>query len=99
MEDYKKILRKREILCLVFGILLLPAAIATLYLFYNMNSVFTGSRIAEFFGGFLNGVRAGFGIAVLIFLFAKAIQYNMALKNDTKIKNLYIEEHDERNIA
>jgi len=99
MEEYKKILRNRKILYLVFGILLLPVAIATLYLFYNMGSVMTGSSIAEFFGGMLNGIRAGFGVAALIFLFMRAFQYHRALKDDAKIKELYIQEHDERTIA
>ncbi|GEM_PF-741048 len=99
MEDYRKILRKRKILCLVFGILLLPLAIATLYLFYSMDSAIKGSDIVEFFGGVLNGLRAGLGITIVMLLFVKAIQYHKALKNDTEIKNLYIEEHDERNIA
>lgn len=99
MEGYKKILKKREILYVIFGILLLPMAIATCYLFVNMDTVLTGNSIARFFGGMLNGFRAGFGIAALIFLFIRAFQYHRALKDDTKIKSYYIEEHDERTIA
>ena len=99
MEDYKKILKKREMLYLIFGILLIPVVIATLYLFYNMDSALTGNSIFEFFGGMLNGIRAGFGVAVLIFLFIRAFQYHGALKDENKIKTWYIEEHDERTIA
>lgn len=99
MEDYKNILKKREILCLILGILLLPMAIATCYLFVNMDTVLTGNNIARFFGGMLNGIRAGFGIAALIFIFIRAFQYHRVLKDETKIKSYYIEEHDERTIA
>ena len=99
MEDYKRILKKREILYLIFGIVLLPIAIATCYLFFNMDSVLTGNNVVEFLGGMLNGIRAAFGISALIFLFIRAFLYHRALKDGTKIKNYYIEEHDERTIA
>ena len=99
MEDYKKILKKREVSYLILGIVLLPIVIATCYLFVNMGTVLTGSHIAEFFGGMLNGLRAGFGIGALIFLFIRAFIYHRALKDDTIIKKYYIEEYDERTIA
>ncbi|GKX31902.1 hypothetical protein SH1V18_43820 [Vallitalea longa] len=99
MEEYKKVLKKREKLCLIFAIILLPVVIATCYLFFVMDSVLTGSIIAGFFGGMLNGIRAGFGLAALIVLSMRAFQYHKAVKDDNKMKKYYIEEYDERTIA
>lgn len=99
MEEYRKVLKKREKLCLIFAVILLPVVIATCYLFFVMDSVLTGSIIAGFFGGMLNGIRAGFGLAVLVVLSMNAYHYHKAIKDDKEMKKYYIEENDERTIA
>ncbi len=87
MEKFREKIRKEIRLAVVFfG--LQPLLIL---LSRRIAPSFPNSMTPDFIGGFLSGL-----VIVALFYVGKRVK---ALKNEAELKKLYIEEHDERNIA
>ena len=86
MESFKKALKKRLALTAGYnGIILLFLAVI-----FKIGKEFALPELAV---GFTSGILVGFQ-AVMIFFMSK---YVRAIRNEEKLKALYIEENDERN--
>lgn len=91
MNDFKHALKKRVTvlsICSVIAIIFVLVAGIWGY----KTSINSDQHLADFTHGFATGLFAGF-IAVVVFYI---IKYIRAIKNEDKLKNLYIEENDER---
>ena len=88
MDNFKRKIRSRT----VFLIILFVSLIAIyLILFLNQDKLLNSSNdIINFHGG----VLSSFGILLILDIF----RYLRAIKDDKKLRKLYIKEHDERAI-
>jgi Kef-type K+ transport system membrane component KefB len=85
MENYRKTLKKRLLMACVYIVLLLSLIVA---------GFFIGRKyaVSDFIAGFNTGVCMG----VLAVMIVSIVKYIAALRNDAKLKALYIYENDER---
>lgn len=84
MEKYKKVIKKRMILCGILTVLSVVLGISHQFKFFDTQN--------ETLAGFQAGLLSGFGILSLLLLF----KYGKAIKDNTKLIILYNKEHDER---
>lgn len=84
MEKYKKLIKKRMILCGILAVLSVVLGISHQFKFFDTQN--------EALAGFQAGLLSGFGILSLLLLF----KYGKAIKDNTKLIILYNKEHDER---
>ncbi|HEY5583257.1 MAG TPA: hypothetical protein VIK78_02055 [Ruminiclostridium sp.] len=89
MEKYRKIIKKRMILCGILAAVSVVLGVFDQSEFFDMVSMITRN---EAIAGFQLGLLSGFGIMALFLLY----KYGKAIKDDTKLKMLYNKEHDER---
>lgn len=85
MEEYRKEIQKYLMRARILGVVMLLAIIAEKIFFENKDTFFAG-LLAGVAGGTLGGVLAC------------CIKYSRALKNEKKLKEMYIQSTDERNI-
>lgn len=96
MDKYVENLRKRMIYQVVGGIILIPAAIITFIVFLRSERIVSGGPIKDFIGGVFIGLRAPLIAGFIFYHLCLAYRKYKALKSETEIKKLYVEEHDER---
>lgn len=96
MEEYKKTVKTRMQYEFIFGIILIPLAVLTLIHFLRLEPVIYGSAVKDFIGGFFNGVRAPLVAAFSFYLFSLYYRDHKAWKNEKTLKEMCVEEHDER---
>lgn len=84
MNDFKKKLKLRMLVGFAFALVMTV-----------VNLVVWTLKPEGFNGGFVMGIYSGIALVVLVV----AVQAWRALKDEKKIKSLYIEETDERNLA
>lgn len=96
MEAYKKEVKTRMQYEFAFALLLIPFAVITLIHFFHVDPVLYGSAVKDFFGGFFNGVRAPLVAAFSFYLFCLAYRDYKAWKDEKALKEMRVEEHDER---
>lgn len=89
MEKYKKVIKKRMILCGIIAVVSVVLGILHQSNFFDLISLYTRN---EALAGFQAGLLSGFGLLSLLLLF----KYGKAIKDDTKLNILYNKEHDER---
>ena len=89
MEKYRKIIKKRMILCSILAAISVVVGILDQSEFFDRVSMFTRN---EEIAGFQLGLLCGFGIMASFLIY----KYGKAIKDDTKLKMLYNKEHDER---
>lgn len=88
MENFKKKLKKRILLSpLLFAIIVLISVFGIIYKARGSN---------EDIYDFITGFHFGFTIGILLVAVFYTIKYSIALRNEEKLRQLYIEEHDER---
>ncbi|NLK42792.1 MAG: hypothetical protein GX300_00150 [Tissierellia bacterium] len=88
MDNYRIKIRNRIILLLILFISMVSVY---LVLFLNQDKLVKSSNDIVYFHG---GVLTSFGILLILNVFKNLI----AMKDEKKLKKLYIEEHDERSI-
>ena len=90
MEEFKIVLRKRIQLLVAFSILaIIFVAVAGVW---GYKQIDTNGHIYDFMHGFQVGLFAAF-VAIIL---KQIIRYLKGLKDDEKLKLIYIEENDER---
>lgn len=99
MDKYKIRIKKRMIFEIIGAIAFLPVAVYTLIRYWNIDSAMTGTPVKEFIGGFFNGVRGAAVIGFVSYLGITFVKNMLAIKNEEKLKKMYIEENDERVLA
>lgn len=89
MDEFRLIIqkRKRNLILIVLGIFVLNGVLFFLDTQYSLVS----SQAAKGLG-FLMGMFLGLTLLALFLIY----EYTKALKNDQRLKKLYIDEHDER---
>lgn len=92
MEKFKRKIEKR--IKFYIGVI----GLFTLLFAANVLHWFTPMVENQHYTDFFNGVQFGMLIGVELFLVYKISYYQRVLKNDNKLKMLYIEENDERTI-
>ena len=90
MEQYEKVLQKRQV-----GIVMYNVALIALLALVLLRPAAGDEGMQGFVSGFVTGL---FTVAQVV-LIMSFIRYRAALKNEDKRKALYIEEHDERKLA
>lgn len=98
MEKYYKKIKKRMIYEIILTIALIPVAIFTVILFFKIDGPIHGNTVLDFLGGFINGIRGGIVTAFVIYLFSLFVRDMKSIKDEKKLKELFITEHDERRI-
>ncbi|MCQ9210808.1 hypothetical protein [Granulicatella seriolae] len=88
MEKYRETLSKRLKAVIALTIVWLAVIIGGFVIRKNVG-------ISE---GFSGGFTTGVFVALFALTFALIVQYSRALKNESKLSQLYIKEHDERKI-
>ena len=94
MTEYKKVIKSRVII-LALSIVLSAAIVYLGIVFAERAETVTGTYFDGFSRGFPIGLFIGFLAMMLFFV----IRYIRALKNESLLKKLYIEENDERKKA
>lgn len=91
MVKFKDVLMKRIFILSSLGIaaVVLTAVIG----FWGYSKIGTNTHISDFVHGGQTGLFAGFVVIML----RDIIKYIMAIKDDDRVKAIYIEENDERN--
>lgn len=90
MENFRKVLKKRLSLMVSFNVVA-AAFIGLIGAYGNMTAI-SNDNIAEMIHGFQVGIFLGLQIVMLLYI----SKYRNALRDEEKLKRLYIEEHDER---
>jgi hypothetical protein len=90
MEKYKKLLKKKLILMATFNGL----AVVFIVLTGSMGNITSG--VNENIADLIHGVQVGSFIGLQIIMFTYITKYINALRNEDKLKKLFIKEHDER---
>lgn len=88
MENYKEKLKKR--------VLWSPVLFVSIVLISIFGVVYKTQRSTEHIDGFITGFHLGFTAGILAVAIFYTIKYSIALRNEEKLRKLYIEEHDER---
>lgn len=88
MENFKKKLKKR--------ILWSPFLFVIVVLISVFGIIFKARGSNEDIYDFITGFHFGFTIGILSVAVFYTIKYSIALRNEEKLRQLYIEEHDER---
>lgn len=101
MENFRKQIKRRMTTNVVFAVLF--AVLMAVLVILDMNNAWSMVLPAEFTGGdesldFLAGFRTGFCTSVIGFAVVRAIIYARTLKDEKKLKAMYIKETDERNL-
>lgn len=90
MDKFKEVLKKRKNIMILFNtISIFFYAIGSIYGYFNTVS---NDQISDFIRGF----QVGIFIAMQTILVPLIIKYSKALKDNEKLKLLYIDENDER---
>lgn len=84
MEEYRKKIQKKLVIMRIIGILLLLVIIA--------EKIFLEKK-DTFYSGLLAGIVAG----MLPITIGRCVRFSKALKDEKKLKEMYIQETDERN--
>lgn len=96
MEAYKKKLRLQRNMGFIIGVLLFVCAIGIMYFpVYGTQTAHPLIDAEDAFAhamGFVSGVSTGLGLVALFLAF----RYFFALRNETKLKAMYIKQNDER---
>lgn len=92
MEEFKMKIKRREIL---FTVMTLVAVALGIYNVFIMSNSADASKTDGIITGFQFGIIFGMGILASIQL----IKLNSVIKDETKLKMLYNQEHDERSKA
>jgi hypothetical protein len=90
MEKYKMVLKKR--INILAGLIIL----VVILVICNSNNVFGNAGKEGFYGGALIEFQSGLLSGLMGIFIYKIVRYNLAMKDDTKLKKLYNTEHDER---
>ncbi|MBQ3162205.1 MAG: hypothetical protein IJC04_08785 [Oscillospiraceae bacterium] len=101
MEKFRKQIKRRMTTYVVLAIFL--AALFTVLIILDMNNAWSMVLPAELTGGdesfdFLAGFRMGFCSSIIGFAVVRAIIFARTLKDEKKLKAMYIKETDERNL-
>lgn len=99
MEKYKDRIKNRMIFEAIGTFIFLPVAVYALIRYWNIDGVISGTPIKDFFGGVLNGLRGGVIVGFVLYLIVTFIKNMLAIRNEEKLKKLYVEENDERALA
>lgn len=99
MERYKVKIKNRMMFEMIGVIVFIPIAVYALIKYHNIESVMFATPINDFVGEFFNGIRAGIVMGFVIFLLRTFVKNLLIIKNEEKIKKMYIEENDERALA
>ena len=89
MENYRKVIKKRIILCNILAVVSVGLSIFHQSGLFNWVSLNTRNEAVT---SFQVGLLFGFGILALFLVY----KYGKSIKDDTKLKILYNKEHDER---
>ena len=90
MEKFKDVIKKRLILMIVFNGL----AIVFVVLTGAYGNMIAGG--SENLVDLIRGFQAGVFVSLQIMMLIPIVKYTKALKNESNLKKLYIEENDER---
>ena len=90
MEEYRKVIKKKIGLMAAFNVL--AAAFITLI----VTSENMTARINEPISDFIHGFQLSIFIFLQFVMIMYITKYGKSLKNEDKLKKLYIKEHDER---
>lgn len=97
MTEYRVKIKKRLVrssIMFVLGLLLLGGL---LYLQLTEPSLQTLEHsVSDFWNGFMAGAPAGLFCGLLAVMASYLVRYARALKQEDKLKKLYVQEHDER---
>lgn len=99
MDKYKVRIKNRMIFEMIGTFTFLPVAVYALIRYWNIEGVMSGTLIKNFIGGVFNGLRGGVVIGFVIFLVITFIRNMLAIRNEEKLKKMYLEEYDERALA
>ena len=99
MEKYLVKIKKRMAFEALGVIILMPVAIYTMIKYWNIKGVISGTPFKDFLGGMFNGIRSAIVLGFVIYLIFIFIRNFLAIKDSKKLKELYIEEKDERILA
>ena len=93
MDEYRKQLKKRLVVSgiLMGAMILFVATAGTIW--YRM-SLTSQEHLSDFMHGVPTGMAPAFGVLGVVYY----IKVLMALKNEDKLRALYIKEHDERTL-
>ncbi|WDV44217.1 hypothetical protein PV797_11835 [Clostridiaceae bacterium M8S5] len=91
MKDFRDVLKKRINL---YIILILFSCVAVMFS-NRFGSIYFADD--DFLGGFIIGFQMGIFLCVVGFAFKDIYTFTKALKNESKLKELYTKEKDERN--
>ncbi|WP_058302994.1 hypothetical protein [Gorillibacterium timonense] len=83
-----------------FSILLVVSMLLTVSIAvwqYSVGDVTGTEGMGDFYKGLLKGMQIGVFFGVFVAMLGFIIQYAKALRNETSMRKLYIEENDERN--
>ena len=98
MEQYKEKLKLQNIIlgisCLVLAVFAVPAIGSELGWFHILKPVAGDSHWQSSWNGFITGASCGI-LGLMVF---SLIRNRQALKDEKKLKKLYVKEHDERTI-
>lgn len=90
MENFRKVLKKRLSLMVVFNAL--AAVFIALTAVYGNMTTASNENVADMIHGFQIGIFIGLELIMLVYI----TKYRKALKDEDKFKRVYIEENDER---
>jgi len=90
MEKYKLVLKKR--ITILSGLIIL----AVILQLCKLNNVFGNIGMEGFNGGVLKEFQTGLLTGLSAIFIYLIFRYNLAMKDNTKLKKLYNAEHDER---
>lgn len=99
MDKYKLKVKNRMIIEMIGVIIFIPVAVYALIKYLNIEGVVFGTPVKDFLGGMFNGIRAGIVIGFVIFLLITFIKNLLIIRNEEKLKKMYVEENDERALA
>ncbi len=99
MDNYKAKIKNRMIFGVVGLIIFIPIAVYAFMRYFDTKGVVFGTPLKDFIGGLLNGLRGGIVIGFVLFLLVTLIKNYFAIRNDEKLKKMFIEENDERTLA
>lgn len=94
MENFKNKIKSRRNLLIYLGLIFTIFVLITGVWGYN-NSIINND---EHLGSFLQGASAGAFAGCLLVILKTIFKYNSILKDENKLKLMYIEENDEREI-
>lgn len=99
MDKYKVRIKNRMIFGMIGLFILIPVAVYALVRYLNVEGVISGTPVKDFIGGVFNGIRGSIVMAFAIYLVITFIKNMLAIRNEEKLKKMYIEEYDERALA